>query len=120
MTLHLPNYSYRAELVRVVDADTLDVDLDLGFYVWARKRLRLAGINAWETRGTERDKGLAAKAFVQSLLTTADRLYCQTYLDATGKYGRVLAVVWVVANDNPPIDLNRFLVKQGHAIEVEY
>ena len=56
-------------MVRVVDGDTIDVDIDLGFYVWIKKqRIRLLGIDAPETRGESRPQGLAATKYLTSLI----------------------------------------------------
>jgi micrococcal nuclease len=64
-------YHYKAKLVRVIDGDTIDVDIDLGFDVWLkRQRIRLAGIDAPESRTrnkAEKVLGLAAKARLTEL-----------------------------------------------------
>ena len=109
-------YEYRATVVKVVDADTIDVDTDLGFGIKFRQRLRFFGINAWETRGPERTKGLVAKAFVQEKI--GDKIITiRTEKDKTGKYGRYLATIFYSSEDPPVvhIDLNRELVQLGHA-----
>ena len=116
-TFEMPSYCYKATVVKIVDADTMDVDLDVGFECTMRKRLRLVGIDAWEVRGTEREKGLAAKACVERMIGQAIQIYVQTQMDAKGKYGRVLAVVWLLMDDTLPINLNQFLLTQNHAVE---
>ena len=63
-TFQLPSYVYKATVVKVVDADTIDVRLDVGFDTHVFKRLRFLLVDAWETRGEEREKGLAAKEYV--------------------------------------------------------
>ena len=68
-------YRYDAEVVRVIDGDTIDVIVDLGFDVWIRKRVRLAGINTPEVRTRdkkEKVKGLRAKARVVDVLKSSD------------------------------------------------
>ena len=65
-------YTYKAKLVRVVDGDTVDAMIDLGFDVWRKVRIRFYGLDAWESRTRdleEKKKGLAAKARVADLLT---------------------------------------------------
>jgi micrococcal nuclease len=109
-----PAYSYRAVVTRVVDGDTIDVDLDLGCHVWIHRRLRFLEVNAWETRGEERDRGLAAKAFVEKAIADADRVIVQTEMDATGKYGRLLAWVHLVTADGNSVCLNKALIDEGH------
>lgn len=109
------DWTYKATVLRVVDADTLDVELDLGFTVFIRQRLRLVGpggtyVDAWETRGAERQMGLEAKRFVQDLVDTyADAVLVRTQRQ-TGKYGRYLAEVQIAG-----VDLATSLVENGHA-----
>jgi len=84
-------WTYRAEIVRVVDGDTLDVDVDLGFGVKKRERLRLGRVDAWETRGVEREAGLEATEFVERALFPGKEVTIQTR--KRGKYGRYIAEV---------------------------
>ena len=90
-------FDYNFKLVKVVDGDTIDVDIDLGFGVWLRKqRIRMMGIDTPEsrTRDLEEKKfGLLAKDKLVTLL--ANSKVIQTYKDAKGKYGRILADVVV-------------------------
>ena len=85
-------YEYQCKIVRVVDGDTTDVDIDLGFGTWLRKqRIRLNGIDTPEsrTRDLEEKKfGLLAKEKLQTLLATARVL--RTFKDDRGKFGRIL------------------------------
>jgi len=94
--------------------NTGDVDLDLGCHVWIHRRLRFLEVNAWETRGDERDRGLAAKAFVEQAIETADRVIVQTEMDAEGKYGRLLAWVHLVDADGSSTCINKALIAEGH------
>ena len=114
-----PPYIYRAHLARVVDGDTIDVDIDCGFGIWLKKeRLRLYGINTPETRGKEREEGLVAKAFVQAEMASATSILIKTYVDARGKYGRLLAEVYYrtpLNPDGPMVNLNRTLLVRGFA-----
>ena len=121
MELQLPNYCYRAKVVKVVDGDTIDVDIDVGFYTTLRKRLRFLGIDTWEVRGVEKEKGLIAKQRLIELLDDVDnQVVVQTKMDATGKYGRVLAWVWTIKETNWTeskehiINVNELLLKEGH------
>ena len=85
-------YQYKCKLVKVVDGDTIDVDIDLGFGVWLRKqRIRMYGIDTPEfrTRDLEEKKyGLAALRFEK--WTNAGHLVLRTFKDGKGKYGRIL------------------------------
>ena len=112
-TFEYPNYAYRAELVHIVDGDTIDVKLDLGFDITTVKRLRFLHLDAWETRGVEKPQGLLAKARIIELLDSADKLYVSTVMDAEGKYGRVLAWVWIEV-DSVVSNINLVLLEEGH------
>ena len=105
-------YEYKAKLVRVIDGDTIDVDIDLGFKVFLQKeRVRLFGINTPEsrTRNLEEKKlGLAAKARLKELLPKT--FIVRTEKDDKGKFGRKLG--------NPLVDSRNIydqLVEEGHA-----
>jgi micrococcal nuclease len=108
-------YEYKFKFLRVVDGDTVDGVIDLGFNVSLKERVRLYGINAPETRlqrsikdvkerQAEKERGLKAKARLKELLTEAEKqpegLYIETFLDKKGKYGRVLGDIrYVYARD---------------------
>ena len=65
--VNMEKYIYRAKLDRVVDGDTVDALIDVGFDIWVKKRIRFMGLDAWESRTRdleEKKKGLAAKARV--------------------------------------------------------
>lgn len=115
-----PDYCYRAKVVKIVDGDTLDVDIDLGFNINLRRRLRLYGVNTWEVRGPEREKGLLAKKFVEEFSESSREVWVQTLMDAEGKYGRVLALVWglIEPSEFPGYKcLNLELLRLGHGRE---
>jgi len=107
-------YEYTATINRVVDGDTLDLDIDLGFHLTARVRVRLKDIDAPELRGPERTEGLAAKHFLLNLLTFEERVAVRTY--KAGKYGRYIARIEVPGKG----DLCELLVKEGHAVWKDY
>ena len=110
-------YEYRSSLVKIIDGDTIDVDLDLGFGVVLKKqRIRLHGINTPESRTRdleEKKYGLAAKARLRELLESADTITVKTAIDkkARGKYGRILGTIFA---DN--VNINDKLLDEGHAI----
>ena len=108
-------YTYRVKaLVKIVDGDTFDCDIDLGFSViLAKQRIRLMGIDTWESRTrdkAEKAKGMLAKAFTKDLLENAKEITLKSH--GKGKYGRVLGEVYC---DNKC--LNEELKKHGHAYE---
>ena len=110
-------YTYKAKLIRIVDGDTIDAEIDLGFDTIVRKRIRLYGINTPETRTkdmTEKEKGLAAKQRLTELLS--GEFIVETILNKRGKYGRVLGVVYTMNNDIKT-NINETLVSEGHAVK---
>ena len=117
-------YEYKAKLIKIVDGDTIDFDLQLGFHMTARIRTRLKGIDTPEIRGEERPDGLQSKAFVEETLNSAADIVVRTY--KTGKYGRWLAdILFKSPQENPStpeevidgdyINLNKLLLLKGLA-----
>ena len=110
-------YKYQATIKRWVDGDTVDVDIDLGFgLIYSNQRLRLYGIDAWEQRTRdldEKEKGLAATAFVNEMAPVGTQVTIVTYKE--GKYGRILAEVFLDEDTN----LNKLLTEKGHAERYE-
>ena len=90
-------YEYKAQLDRIVDGDTVDAMVDLGFDVWVHKRIRLEGIDAPETRTRDLDEkaqGFTTKARLTDLLEAADDMFVlQSH--GVGKYGRCLGTIMV-------------------------
>lgn len=110
------DYKYPATVDKWIDGDTIDATVYLGMNVYVKERFRLYGINAWETRGEEREKGLRAKEAVKKLLSKESDFVLQTIKDKKGKYGRYLAIILTKNN----LNVNKWLVKEGHAKEQEY
>ena len=112
-------YEYRCKITRVVDGDTVDVDIDLGFGVWLHKeRVRIYGIDTPESRTRdleEKKYGLAAKAFLKKSLGLNPIL--STSRDGKGKFGRILGTFIVEYDDGSRIDINQYLVDNYHAVE---
>ena len=106
-------FYYKIELLKIVDGDTIDVRIDLGFNVWHKCRVRLMGINAPESRTSdkaEKVKGLAAKAWLTNVLESfQDDIEMQSH--GEGKYGRVLGTLFING-----MNVNELMVKEGHAI----
>jgi len=110
-----PDYTYNVKVDRVVDGDTIDVYVDMGFYTVQHKRLRFLNVDTEELRSSDsRRRVLAneAKDRVQELLDMADNVYVQTKMDSKGKYGRLLAWVWH-EKDGVMTNLNKQLVEEG-------
>ena len=107
-------FEYKCKLVRVIDGDTVDIDIDLGFGVWLRKqRIRMYGIDTPESRTRdleEKKYGLAAKEFLQKW-TGAGELTIKTHKDAKGKYGRILGEIYSFDTN-----VNDKMVEEYHAV----
>lgn len=99
----------------MIDGDTVEADVDLGFSTFRTERFRLYGINAPETKGESRGDGRAATEFLKTLIAkqtgNSNVLMIQTHQDKQEKYGRYLAVL--IANG---INLNAAMVAAGHAV----
>ena len=115
-------FEYNYKLVKVVDGDTIDVDIDLGFGVWLRnQRIRMMGIDTPEsrTRDLEEKKfGLLAKDKLQTLL--ANGKVIKTFKDAKGKFGRILAdvIVYHSAEDRW-CGATEIMIAQGYGVKYE-
>jgi micrococcal nuclease len=112
-----PAYLYTAEVTNVVDGDTIDVDIDLGFYIMLKnQRIRLVGIDAPEKRGESRVAGKAATVFLRDLID-GKSIILKTKkgrddADRSDSFGRWLGVVYLDG-----IDINQALIDAGHAVE---
>ena len=115
-----PSYRYRAELDRVVDGDTLDVLIDLGFYIKIKERIRLEGVDTPEIYGVPQDseeyrRGLEAKEYVERRLNeNGNQMIIETR--KMGKWRRWLAKVYLPDTGRT---LNEELIEKGLARRVE-
>ena len=104
-------FNYNCTLIRVIDGDTIDVNIDLGFNIWHKGRIRMAGIDTPESRTrnkAEKVLGLSAKNRLKELLKKKKlSINCTK---EKGKFGRILADV--LADD---INVNKQLIEEGHA-----
>lgn len=111
-------YEYKCQLLKVVDGDTIDVLIDVGFSTFRKERVRLYGINAPESRTRnleEKKKGLAAKSRLKDILKSFGKDFLiKTEIDKKGKYGRILGVIYNLDKSN---NANAILVSEGHAVE---
>ena len=112
-------YEYRCKVVKIIDGDTVDVDIDLGFGVWLKKeRIRMFGIDTPESRTRdleEKKYGLAAKAYITKLLDDEGGIVLKTRKDAEGKYGRILGELWRTT-DFADTSINELMIKNHHAV----
>lgn len=105
-------YRYPATLIRVVDGDTVHVQISYGMKIWAEKTLRLAGINAPEM---STPKGPVAKDHLRKLLASPGKLWVLTPDDHLDKYGRNLA--WLEVSDKTAyLPVNAQMVADGMAV----
>ena len=118
----MEKYIYRGKLDRVVDGDTIDAMIDVGFDIWVHKRIRFVGMDAWESRTRdleEKKKGLAAKERLKVLLNEVSskpgmfRIKSQ----GVGKYGRVLGQIYIMDVEGMQWDINQTLITEGHGYE---
>jgi micrococcal nuclease len=109
-------YEYKGVIAKIVDADTLDIKVDLGFQITVHERFRIARIDAWEVRGKEREKGLVAKAYVEGVMPIGTEVVIVTNKDK-GKYGRYIAEIFFGIES---ANLSDELVRLGHAEYVKY
>ena len=115
MGKEVKKHGYSCKLVRVVDGDTCDAMIDLGFNVWVKNRIRFMGVDAWESRTRnleEKKKGLAAKAYTKDLLENSDEGKFLLKSHGVGKYGRVLGELFVKGHEQ---SVNELLKENGHA-----
>ena len=110
-------YEYRVNIVRVVDGDTVDVDIDLGFGVWLKKqRVRLYGIDTPESRTrdlNEKKYGLMAKEYLKERISNGAIL--KTRLDGKGKYGRILGE-FIVLDNEVRVNVNQEMIDNHYGV----
>ena len=115
-------YWYKASFLKVVDGDTMDIMVDLGFQVHHKIRVRLYGVNTPECRTKdliEKALGLKAKDFTKEWFHNHEVVFVKTIVDKNEKYGRVLAEIYSSADINDPQTacLNKDIIESGFARE---
>jgi micrococcal nuclease len=111
-------YIYRIKnILKVVDGDTIDADIDLGFSISLEKRIRLAGVDTPESRTTdlkEKAMGLESKEWLKKKLEGAKDIIIKTELpDSTEKYGRIIGHLFI---NEQEISLNNQMINDGYAL----
>ena len=113
-------YEYSCKVDRVVDGDTIDVVLDLGFDILYRSRVRLYGIDTPESRTRNKDekvRGKLAGAFLKNAVKKGKKVIIETKLkDSKGKFGRVLGELFVVKGDRKQ-SVNKMMLNAGLVVE---
>ena len=110
-------YEYKCTVVKVVDGDTVDVVIDLGFDLSKKERVRLAGIDTPESRTRDAEEkvlGLEAKAYLTERLEGSEGLIVKTEKD--GKYGRMLGGFYSPRSED---SINNEMVERGYAWEYD-
>ena len=115
-------YHYKAKVERVVDGDTFDVVIDLGFKITTNQRIRMAKINTPETYNVKKDseeyqKGMLSKQFMEHRLAANNFDIELETEKVTEKYGRYIGTIWLA---DSAISLNDELVEKGLAVYVQY
>lgn len=115
-------YQYKAKVERVVDGDTIDLIIDLGFKITTHQRIRLAEINTPEIFSVKKDspeyeKGMAAKLFVEKRLADNNNEVIVETTKVTGKFGRYIGTIRLADNEE---SLNKELVDNGLAVWAVY
>jgi micrococcal nuclease len=108
-------YEYKFKLDRVVDGDTIDVVIDLGFSILHKCRVRLFGIDTPESRTRDLDekaRGKLAKDFLSFCLASSDEHIIKTSVDSKGKFGRVLGTIYCGESN-----INQLMIDKHHAVE---
>lgn len=107
---------YVKKVTKVVDGDTIDVDIDLGFDISFSSRVRLAGIDTPESRTSDKAEkalGLEAKAYLKHEIEAAKSVVIKTEkMDSSEKYGRILGWVFL---DGAELSLNEKMINDGYA-----
>ena len=116
----MEKFIYRAKLDRVVDGDTVDALIDVGFDIWFKKRIRFMGLDTWESRTRdleEKKLGKLAKERTRQLLedVSSKSGYFRLKSHGLGKYGRVLGELFVMDKDGKQWNVNKTLIAEGHA-----
>ena len=111
------DFSYRVnKVIKIIDGDTIDVMLDLGFDIMYKSRVRLFGIDTPESRTRdviEKEYGMMSKKYLTNKLKNAKKISIKTYKgEETGKFGRILGDVFVDGKS-----VNMKMVKEGHAVQ---
>lgn len=106
-------YKYNAKLIRVIDGDTVDAMVDLGFNTWAKKRIRLYDIDAPEVRTKnleEKKQGFIVKERLQKLLDSVSGKFI-LLSEGIDKYGRCLGILLI--GEQGEIHINNLLLSEG-------
>lgn len=106
-------YEYKCYTIRVIDGNTIDATIDLGFNVMVRQRIKLYGIDTPDMRSDDKERAFAAKTRLTELV--GKEFICQTIMNKRGKAGRTLGRVYFEDQQGNRIDVNQTLKNEGFA-----
>jgi len=112
-------YTYKIKkILKIYDGDTITIEVDLGFGVTKKEKLRLAFIDAPEIRGESRPEGLKSRDWLREVLYSAEKedkiIIARTIRDRKGKYGRYIAELFL--DDTEGISINQRMINEGYAL----
>lgn len=114
-------YTYNAKILRVIDGDTVELEIDLGFFIRVNKVARLYGIDAYEMKSriaSDREKANKGKKFVEAFLDKD--VIIKTHFDQNDKYGRILVEIYTSQTDLESTNsINIQLVQEGLAVRYD-
>ena len=111
-----PMYEYKCFTIRVIDGSTIDAEIDLGFNVLVRQRIKLFGVNPPDMKSfspEEKDRAVRCKNRLIELV--GKEFICNTIMNKRGKAGRTLGYVYVLDENGNKVDVNKVLVSEGLA-----
>lgn len=109
-------YEYKCLTIRVIDGSTIDAEIDLGFNVLVRQRIKLYGVLTPDLKSyDEQSKEAALKAKNRLIELLGKEFYCNTIMNKRGKAGRILGSVYVLDENENRIDVNQTLIDEGLA-----
>ena len=110
-------YEYKCFTIRVIDGNTIDAEVDLGFNVLVRQRIKLHGVKAPDLKSySEADKQRAFESKQRLTELVGKQFYCNTVMNKRGKAGRTLGYVYTIDENENRIDVNQTLIDEGLAI----
>ena len=109
-------HEYKVKIRRIVDGDTVDVDIDLGFdTILSKQRIRLYGIDTPESRTRDKEEkfyGKLSAKFLKEQCKNSSEIFLKTYLDKKGKFGRILGELIVDG-----VNINKMMIEKYMAVE---
>lgn len=104
-------YEYRCRLVRVIDGNTVEADIDLGFNIWTRQKIRLFGVDSTGPHSPDKEAIANETAALKNVLPR--EFLVQTLYNKRGKIGRVFGTVFTETQDGSVININDYLINRG-------